>query len=589
MRAYRYLAAAITAALVFGFAALPAKADEPVETYIVTIPDTTAKQGNAIVEAVGGDVTEQFKAIDTRTAELTPDQAEALDSIPGVIISENVVLSKTAIASESAKSWGLDRIDQANLPLSGTFQYSNVDQGNGVRAYVIDTGVFRSHQEFKGRIESGFGAVADGRGSNDCDGHGTHVAGTIAGKTVGIARAATIVPVRVLDCLGEGYLSDILDGIDWVISDHQANTPAVANLSLGSDYVVEVLDVAIQALVADGITTVVAAGNSDLDACDTSPARAVNAITVGATNQLDERTYWSNYGSCVDIFAPGGTDYFGGSEIYSAGIANSRSYAEMSGTSMAAPHVAGVAARYLSVHPRYTPAQVTSALLGAASTDKVTYAGTDSPNKLLYLDPAGFGSLPLPLSAPTSVVASMTGFNELSVTWAAPTSSGDETITGYKVKTYSETARSFVGTNTVEDLAFTASDLVAGNKYRFEVQAITESFPEGGPIAKSQTLITYGQAGPVDQITVKNSSGRATITWKAPRDTGKAKISYYELKITPGSGSAEWPAEWVRVSKTSYTLTGTPRGMQEVRYIMIRAVTPAGSGIAVPVSIAVGR
>lgn len=592
MRRFRYLAVGTSAALVFGFAALPAKADETAQTYIVTVPDASAKEGNQLVLEVGGEVGEQFKAIDTRTAELTPDQAETLDSIPGVIISENVILSKTELASESAKSWGLDRIDQANLPLTNTFQYSNVDQGNGVKAYVIDTGVLRSHQEFKGRIESGFGAVSDGQGSNDCDGHGTHVAGTIAGKTVGIARAATIVPVRVLDCDGYGYLSDVLDGIDWVITNHQSNAPAVANLSLGYGSAVDVMDEAIQALVDDGITTVVAAGNDGVDACGSSPARAVNAITVGATNTADERTVWSNYGTCVDIFAPGGRNYIGGQEIYSAGIASTRSYAEMSGTSMAAPHVAGVAARYLSVHPRQTPAQVTTALLTAASTGKVTYAGTGSPNKLLYLNPAGFGPLGLPLSAPTSVGASVSGFNELSVSWAAPSSSGDEEITGYKIRVYNSTSRTYVSpdADTVAGDVFEYSigSLVAGSKYVFEIQAITSSFPSGGPVAKSSTLISYGRPGAVTGISVKNSTGKATISWKAPRDTGKAKITGYEIQLT-STNNSDWTGEWIPTTRTSYVLTGTPVGRQENRAVMIRALTIAGSGPDVPISITVGK
>lgn len=585
MRAFRYFAGAMSAALVFGFMALPAKADEPAATYIVTVPEATVKEGNQIVLEVGGEVGEQFKAIDTRTAELTPDQAEALDAIPGVIVSENVILRKTELASESAKSWGLDRIDQVNLPLSSAFQYSNVDQGNGVKAYVIDTGVLRTHQEFKGRIESGFGAISDGRGSNDCDGHGTHVAGTIAGKTVGIARAATIVPVRVLDCEGSGYLSDVLSGINWVISNHSSNTPAVANLSLGYSDAVEVMDEAVQALISDGILAIVAAGNDGINACDASPARTPDAITVGATNQWDERTFWSNYGSCVDIFAPGGTDYLNGQDIYSAGISSSRSYAEMSGTSMAAPHVAGVAARYLSVHPRQTPAQVSAAILTSASVDKITYAGTDSPNKLLYLDPAGFGPLGLPLSAPTSVSASVSGNNEITVSWNPPASSGDEEITGYRVRTYDSSARRFTNNEVVETETYVASGLTTGKKYSFEIQAVTDSYPAGGPVAKSSTVVSYGQAGLISNLTSKTRSGRTTISWKAPRDTGGAKILSYQVQMTNSSAIDDWPADWTTASRVSIVYTGLVPG--ETRTFKIRAVTAAGPGLYVPVMLVI--
>jgi uncharacterized membrane protein YgcG len=245
-----------------------------------------------------------------------------------------------------------------------------------VRTYIIDTGVYASN-DFTGRLVTGYDFVDNDTNATDCHGHGTHVAGTVAGETYGVAKSALIVPVRVLGCSGGGRTSDVIAGINWAISDHQNNpsAPAVANMSLGGD-ANKSLDDAVAAAAAAGITMVVAAGNSNLDACTASPAREVTAITVGATDNTDTRAAFSNYGTCVDIFAPGVT-------IMSDGISSPTSTATMSGTSMAAPHVAGAAAVYLGLNSSATPAQVAAALTASASTG-VTNAGAGSPNYLLY-------------------------------------------------------------------------------------------------------------------------------------------------------------------------------------------------------------
>jgi subtilisin family serine protease len=490
----------------------------------------------------------------------------------------------------------LDRIDQQSLPLSNSYNFSNGDRGNGTKVYVIDTGVLDTHVELVGRVSEGFTAFDDGFGSVDCDGHGTHVAGTIAGSNVGIARKATIVPVKVLNCAGSGTESGVLAGINWVISEHGVGEPAVANLSLGLNGTSSTLDNAINALYGDGVLPVVAAGNSNANACNYSPSRVTLAITVGATDEYDSRTNWSNYGKCVDIFAPGGASYSDedlplSSEIYSAGIASDNSYAEMSGTSMAAPHVAGVAARYLSVYPSASPKQVTAALLKVASKNKVASAGSGSPNLLLYANPAGFGiAAASQVTAPRSLVVSYLPetFNSLKVDWSAPQFSGGEEITGYSVSTYNATTRRTISTDTVTERTFTASGLVSGNSYQFEIKAITESFPEGGTAAKSSTAVSYGRPGAVTEISVKNSTGKATISWKAPRDTGKAKITGYEIQLT-STNNSDWTGEWIPTTRTSYVLTGTPVGRQENRAVMIRALTIAGSGPDVPISITVGK
>jgi len=286
-------------------------------------------------------------------------------------------------ATQNNATWGLDRIDQANLPLNNTYIYDQ--NGSGVNAYVVDTGVRTSHNQFGGRASSGFTAINDGNGSNDCNGHGTHVAGTVGSSTYGVAKNVNIVAVRVLDCAGSGSNSGVLAGIDWVKDNHVK--PAVANMSLGGGSSTA-LDNAVNAAVAAGVTMVVAAGNENQNACNVSPARAANAITVGSTTSSDRRSSFSNYGSCLDIYAPG-------SSITSTWYTGNSSTNTISGTSMAAPHVAGVAALYLDDNPNASPAQVQAAIESASIANKVSDARTGSPNLLLNNDFGG-GTPPPP-------------------------------------------------------------------------------------------------------------------------------------------------------------------------------------------------
>ncbi|TCC61023.1 S8 family peptidase [Kribbella pittospori] len=281
--------------------------------------------------------------------------------------------------SQDDPPWGLDRADQRDLPLDK--KYEAATTADNVNVYVIDTGIYAEHKDFGGRASVGTDTVGDGQNGVDCMGHGSHVAGTIAGTTYGLAKGAKVFGVRVLDCSGSGSTESVVAGIDWVTKN--AKKPAVANMSLGGG-ADDALDAAVKASVDSGVTYAVAAGNEGSDACGGSPAKEPSAITVGATDDQDQKATFSNWGKCVDLFAPG-------VDITSVGITDPDATAKMSGTSMATPHVAGGVALYLADHPDATPADVATALVGASTPDKVGDPGTGSPNKLLFVgkaDPA---------------------------------------------------------------------------------------------------------------------------------------------------------------------------------------------------------
>lgn len=327
------------------------------------------------------------KALRGAVVTATPAQLTELKRSPDVAAVEldaPVTMSET----QQPAPWGLDRTDQRTLPLSGS--YTSATAGGGVTAYVVDTGVLASHTDFSGRVAAGWTSVNDGLGTGDCNGHGTHVAGIIAGKTYGMAKAATIVPVRALDCNGAGYNSQVVAGLEWIVSHHQAGTPAVANLSLGSTPSAMV-DAAVKGVMADGVSVAVAAGNSAVDACNSSPARVPEVLTVAASDSSDRQASFSNFGTCVDLYAPG-------VGIASAGISSTTAKATMSGTSMAAPHVAGAAALLLSANPALSPAEVAAKLLAQSSTDVIAAPGPGTPNRLLNTEAAAAAPSPAPVS-----------------------------------------------------------------------------------------------------------------------------------------------------------------------------------------------
>lgn len=336
-----------------------------------SVPDVPGL-ARQLTAAAGGELMFVYQhAIRGFAARLPQAAVNALQNNPNIGSIEPDQPMFTA-ATQTNATWGLDRIDQRDRPLNGTYVY-NAD-GSGVRAYIIDTGIRGTHTDFGNRVSGGFTAINDANGTSDCNGHGTHVAGTVGGTTWGVAKNVALIPVRVLGCNGSGTTAGVIAGVDWVTANHVK--PAVANMSLGGG-ASATLDAAVNNAVAAGVTMVVAAGNSNANACNYSPARAASAITVGATTNSDARASYSNFGSCLDLFAPG-------SSITSAWSTSDTATNTISGTSMASPHVAGVAALVLQGDATASPATVTAALVNNASLNKVSSAGSGSPNRLLF-------------------------------------------------------------------------------------------------------------------------------------------------------------------------------------------------------------
>jgi subtilisin family serine protease len=363
-------------------------------SYIVVLKDemsarsATPQTASDLSQRYGGQVRRTWSAaLHGFNAQMSDEQAQRLAADPRVAYVQADSEVHITDTQANPPSYGLDRLDQRDLPLDNSYTFATT--ASNVHAYIIDTGIRVTHQTFGGRATFGHNSVD--ANNTDCNGHGTHVSGTVGGQQFGVAKGVALVAVKVLNCQGSGTTAQVVDGINWVAQN--AIKPAVANMSLGGGADTSI-DNAVTAAIASGVTFAIASGNENADACNSSPARVTAAITVNASDRDDARASFSNFGTCTDIFAPG-------VNITSSWNTSDTATNTISGTSMATPHVTGAAALWLATHPTDTPAQVAAGLTGAATADKISDPGTGSPNKLLFTGAAG-GTPPPTTPPPTT-------------------------------------------------------------------------------------------------------------------------------------------------------------------------------------------
>lgn len=515
------------------------------------------------------------------TAELTPAQAVRLAGDPSV---RQVVRDKSytvddqrvaATASQTDPPWGLDRIDQRDLAPDGRYDY--LGAGTGGTAFVIDTGIRMTHSQFGGRAVSGYDFFSGDTNASDCAGHGTHVAGTIGGSTYGVAKGVRLVALRVLDCEGGGYVSDMISALDWVVA-HKPSGPAVVNMSLGFDVdarsgaIAGLVDQAVNRVIGAGIPVVVAAGNDgdkNVSACDYSPARVPAAITVGASDDTDARASFSNLGGCVDLYAPG-------VDVLSSWWTSNTAAGYLDGTSMAAPHVAGAIARLQQDDPLASPAALTAQLLGRATTGAISGAeAAGTPNALLFTTPPSqLAGQPTGLSATTS-----DSRKSVTVRWSPPTSTAGSGITSYRViRTGSMDVRRktvAVANVTASTRSATFAGLVAGGGYAVRVLPITAEGPGRAAGASVRLLAVPGTPGigKASSGTKKGKGTTVTARWTKP-STGGAVASYQVLADRVGSRKDTT----VTVSSTARSVTITGLAKKKKYVLSVRATNVAGTG-----------
>jgi subtilisin family serine protease len=361
-------------------------------SYIVVLNDSAvlsrsvSAQAEALTNRFGGEVAATWDAaLNGFSVQLSERAARQLAAHPAVAYVEQDMTFQLEATQNNPPSWGLDRIDQRNLPLNNSYTFPTT--ASNVHIYILDTGIRTTHNDFGGRAIHGRDAVDNDNNATDCHGHGTHVAGTAGGNSFGVAKGATLVAVRVLNCAGSGSTTSIVNGINWVTGN--AIHPAVANMSLGGGGNNTTMNNAVANSINSGVSYAIAAGNSNSNACNFSPALVPAAITVGATAINDNRASFSNFGTCLDIFAPG-------QSITSAWFTSNTATNTISGTSMASPHAAGVAALILAASPGLSPAQVRNEMVADATTNVVGNPGSGSPNRLLFVDNGGGGEPPPP-------------------------------------------------------------------------------------------------------------------------------------------------------------------------------------------------
>ncbi|GLY25507.1 S8 family peptidase [Micromonospora sp. NBRC 101691] len=497
------------------------------DSYVVVLKETSvARTGvdasaRSLAREYGGAVARTYQhALRGFEVRLSATAARRLAAHPSVkYVQQNHRVSVAATQSPTP-SWGLDRVDQRNLPLNNSYTYPN--NGAGVRAYVIDTGIRFSHGDFGTRAVSGFDAI-DGGSADDCNGHGTHVAGTVGGTAYGVAKGVTLVGVRVLDCGGSGTYAQVVAGIDWVTGDHDPGERAVANMSLGGGFDQATND-AVTASIADGVSYAVAAGNEySANACNVSPASTPNAITVGATESTDARAGYSNIGTCLDIFAPG-------SAITSAWHTGDTATNTISGTSMASPHVAGAAALVLAANPSYTPQQVRDKLVNDATANVVTNPGAGSPNRLLYtgnvVPPTqDFSVAVTPAAGSVNPGGSLTATVSTTTTVGSPQTVG-LTASGLPAGATASFSPASISTGASAALTIATTGSAAPGTYQVTITAT-------GPVTTQSTSYALTVNGPpgcaqtnnTDATIADNSTVESTVTISGCAGTASATSS----------------------------------------------------------------
>ncbi|HEX2295599.1 MAG TPA: S8 family serine peptidase [Actinomycetota bacterium] len=504
---------------------VPAGAAVPGSYVVMLEPGVTSAGAVAagLARVHGGEIGYVYNhALKGFSIEIDRAGARAVSADPRVaVVEEDPVVRK--VETQSNPPYGLDRIDQRNLPLSGTYVHNA--NGSGTTVYVIDSGIRVTHSDFGGRASHGYDFVDGDADASDCDGHGTHVAGTVGGSKHGVAKAASLVAVRVLDCNGDGAGSDIIAGVDWVTAQHSAGEKDVANMSLGTLIgTSSTIDAAVRNSIADGTTYALAAGNGNAvgiadDACAYSPSRVTEALTVSATDSSDRRASFANYGTCVDIFAPGVS-------ILSTWNTGDTATNTISGTSMASPHVAGAAAQYLQANGATSPAGVASALTGNATTGKVVSPGSGSPNRLLYNGFISAGTTPTPTPTPTPPPGN-----------AAPAASFTHSCSGLTC--------TFTDTSTDSDGTIASRSWNFGDGGTSTATNPSHTFPAAGTYTVALTVTdNAGATGSTSKaVTVSSSDpdpSTPTLTNGTPlSDTNGAAGTwkYYKIQVPAGRSS----------------------------------------------------